>query len=192
MKMLKDVYGAYSIVKFWVIVLAISGLSAMYLPIYLNQVTSSAMRGYELWIRVLLIGLTACGIFIFPFALWQHISRKRFFNWLESQWSNLEAGAAHPAGYTITYDTPLVRYEVVFSAILFTVSFTSRPYVLNHPTTKIVRVSYTLFSLIFGWWFLGGLEGVIGTVKALAGNINQKSFTIKQLLSQANPSLPIK
>ena len=192
MKMLKDVYGAYSIVKFWVIVLAISGLSAMYLPIYLNQITSSAMRGYELWIRVLLIGLTACGIFIFPFALWQHISRKRFFNWLESQWSNLEAGAAHPGGYTINYDTPLVRYEVVFSAILFTVSFTSRPYVLNHPTTKIVRVSYTLFSLIFGWWFLGGLEGVIGTVKALAGNINQKSFTIKQLLSQANPSLPIK
>ena len=192
MKMLKDVYGAYSIVKFWVIVLVISGLSAMYLPIYLNQVTSSAMRGYELWIRVLLIGLTACGIFIFPFALWQHISRKRFFNWLESQWSNLEAGAAHPAGYTITYDTPLVRYEVVFSAILFTVSFTSRPYVLNHPTTKIVRVSYTLFSLIFGWWFLGGFDGVVGTVKALAGNINQKSFTIKQLLSQANPSLPIK
>lgn len=192
MKMLKDVYGAYSIVKFWVIVLAISGFSAIYLPIYLNQVTSSAMKGDELWIRVLLIGLTACGIFIFPFALWQHISRKRFFNWLESQWSNLEAGAAHPAGYTITYDTPLVRYEVVFSAILFTVSFTSRPYVLNHPTTKILRVSYSLFSLIFGWWFLGGFDGVVGTVKALAGNINQKSFTIKQLLSQSNPSLPIK
>ena len=192
MKMLKDVYGAYSIVKFWVIVLAISGISAMYLPIYLNQITSSAMRGYELWIRVLLIGLTTFGIFIFPFALWQHIARKRFFKWLESQWSNLETGAAHPAGYTINYDTPLVRYEVVFSAILFTVSFTSRPYVLNHPTTKILRVSYTLFSLIFGWWFLGGFDGVVGTVKALAGNINQKSFTINQLLSQSNPSLPMK
>jgi hypothetical protein len=192
MKMLKDVYGAYNIVKFWVIVIAISGFSAICLPAGLNEVTSSAVKGDALWISVFLIGLTAFGIFIFPFALWQHIARKRFFNWLESQWSNLEAGATHPAGYTITYDTPLVRYEVVFSVILATVSFTSRPYVLNHPTTKIVRVSYTLFSLIFGWWFLAGFDGVVGTVKALAGNINQKSFTIKQLLSQTNTSLPMK
>jgi hypothetical protein len=192
MKMLKDVYGAYNIVKFWVIVIAISGFSAICLPAGLNEVTSSAAKGDALWISVFLIGLTAFGIFIFPFALWQHIARKRFFNWLESQWSNLEAGATHPAGYTITYDTPLVRYEVVFSVILATVSFTSRPYVLNHPTTKIVRVSYTLFSLIFGWWFLAGFDGVVGTLKALAGNINQKSFTIKQLLSQTNTSLPMK
>lgn len=192
MKMLNDVYGAYNIVKFWVIVLAISGFSVMCLPAALNGLASSAVNGDALWINVFVIGLIVCGIFIFPFALWQHISRKRFFKWLGSQWSNLEAGAAHPAGYTITYDTPLVRYEVVFSAILVTVSFTSRPYVLNHPTTKILRVSYTLFSLIFGWWFLGGFEGVVGTVKALAGNINQKSFTIKQLLSQPNPSLPLK
>jgi hypothetical protein len=192
MKMLKDVYGAYNIVKFWVIVMAISGFSVICLPAALNDVTSSAVKGAALWISVFLFGLIAFGIFIFPFALWQHISRKRFFKWLESQWPNLEAGATHPAGYTITYDTPLVRYEVVFSVILATVSFTSRPYVLNHPTTKIVRVSYTLFSLIFGWWFLAGFDGVVGTVKALAGNINQKSFTIKQLLSQTNTSLPMK
>ncbi len=192
MKMLKDLSGAYNIVKFWVVVMAISGFSAICLPVYLNEVASSAVQADALWIRVFLIGLTTFGIFIFPFALWQHISRKRFFYWLESQWSNLEAGATHPGGYTITYDTPLVRYEVVFSIILATVSFTSRPYVLNHPAAKIVRISYTLFSLIFGWWFLAGFDGVVETVKALAGNINQKSFTIKQLLSQTNPSIPMK
>ncbi len=192
MKMLKDLSGAYSIVKFWAIVLAISGISAVGFPIYLYQVINTDLKGELFWATLFFVFLTAVGLCIFPFALWQHISRKRFFKWLESQWSNLESGAAHPAGYTITYDTPLVRYEVVFSAILFTVSFTSRPYVLNHPTTKILRVSYTLFSLIFGWWFLGGFDGVVGTVKALAGNINQKSFTIKQLLLQSNPSLPIK
>lgn len=190
--MLKDVYGAYNIVKFWVIVMAISGLSAIGFPIYLYQVISTDLKGELFWITLFFVFLTAVGLCIFPFAIWQHMSRKRFFDWLESQWPNLEAGVTHPAGYTVTFDTPLVRYEVVFSAILATVSFTSRPYVLNHPTAKIVRISYTLFSFIFGWWFIAGFDGVIGTVKALAGNINQKSFTIKQLLSQSNPSLPMK
>ena len=192
MKMLKDLSGAYNIVKFWVIVIAISGLSAFGFPIYLYQVISTDLNGELFWVTLFFVFLTAVGLCIFPFALWQHISQKRFFKWLESQWSNLESGATHPAGYTVTFDTPLVRYEVVFSAILATVSFTSRPYVLNHPTTKIVRFGFTLFSFIFGWWFFAGFDGIVGTVKALAGNINQKSFTIKQLLSQPNPSLPIK
>lgn len=192
MKMLKDLSGAYNIVKFWVIVIAISGLSAFGFPIYLYQVISTDLKGELFWVTLFFVFLTAVGLCIFPFALWQHISQKRFFKWLESQWSNLESGATHPAGYTVTFDTPLVRYEVVFSAILATVSFTSRPYVLNHPTTKIVRFSFTLFSFIFGWWFFAGFDGIVGTVKALAGNINQKSFTIKQLLSQSNPSVPMK
>ncbi len=188
MKMLKDVYGVYNVVKFWIIVMAISGLSAIGLPIYLYQVISTDLKEELFWVTLFFVFLTAFGLCIFPFAVWQHISRKRFFDWLEAQWSNLETGAIHPKGYSITYDTPLVRYKVVFSAILVTVSFTSRPYVLNHPTTKIVRFSYTLFSLVFGWWFITGFDGVVETVKALAGNLNQKSFTINQLLSQKNTS----
>ncbi len=191
MKMLKDVYGVYNIAKFWVIVIAISGFSAIGLPIYLYQVIYKDLKEELLWATLFFVVLTAFGLCIFPFAIWQHISRKRFFDWFEAQWSNLETGAIHPKGYSITYDTPLVRYKVAFSAILVTVSFTSRPYVLNHPTTTIVRLSYTLFSLVFGWWFIG-LDGIVSTGKALVGNLSQKSFTINQLVSQKKTTESLK
>jgi hypothetical protein len=68
---------------------------------------------------------------VLPFAAWQRIARKRFFEWLAAHWSDLETGARQPGGYVVAYHTPLARYTVVFSAIIFSVPFSTRPYVLG-------------------------------------------------------------
>ena len=183
MKTLENIYGAYKQGKFWVITAAISSASAILLPGAVYGITSSTTPG-ESFASALILAIAVIGLSLFPFAIWQHIARKRFFAWLDSQWANLETGATHPDGYTVTFDTPLVKYQGVFSAVLATVSFASRPYVLEHRSAGVAQASFTLFSAVFGWWFLG-FDGAVETIKAIVGNVrSSQTFTLRQLLSQ--------
>lgn len=182
MTALERVYGTYKQGKFWVIASVISLGSAVLLPGLVAGITRSTTAGESL-LRALVLAIAVFGLCLLPFAIRQHIARNRFFAWLDSQWANLETGAAHPDGYTVTFDTPLVRYQVVFSAILATVSFASRPYVLHHRSAGVAQASFTLFSAVFGWWFLGP-DGAVGTIKAIVGNVrSSQTFTLRQLLS---------
>ena len=109
MTVLENIYGTYNSVKFWIIVAAISAGSAIMFPDLLADIAISTTPEHSLWLAFLMV-ISTFGLCLLPFAIWQHISRKRFFAWLDTQWANLETGATHPDGYTITYDTPLVRY----------------------------------------------------------------------------------
>ena len=178
---IETVYGKYKSTKFWIIVAAISGGSMLALPGLVSDLNASDHSDHPLFLFLLLL-IAAFGITLLPFAIWQQVTKRRFFTWLESQWSNLETGASHPDGYTISLDTQLVKYQVVFSALLATVSFESRPYVLQDRSAGAAQATFTFLSLIFGWWFFGP-EGVVETLKAVTGNVrSSRTFTLRQLI----------
>jgi hypothetical protein len=181
METLENIYGAYSQAKFWLLVTLISLVSAL----LLYSAAAKGMGGTEDAVSAAMLILALVGTSLFPLAVWQEVARKRFFTWLESQWENLETGAVHPDGYTITLDTPLVRYKVVISAILASVGFASRPYVLQHRSAGVVQASFTVLSFLFGWWFLGP-DGVINTISAIYGNLRSSdAFTLRELIVKA-------
>ena len=182
MSTIGSIYGTYKVGKFWLVATAISLGSGLLLPNWLRDIGTSTTPENSL-LLALLIALSLFGLCLFPFAVWQHVARKRFFHWLEGQWTTLETGATHPDGYTVTLDTPLVRYQVVFSALFTTVSFASKPYVLQDRSAGFAQASFTLFSFVFGWWFLGP-EGIVETAKAIVGNLRSSEvFTLRQLLA---------
>ena len=187
MKTLQAVYGAYGTGKFWLIATAIttgSGIALSHTTDGWNDPTTVASS----MIRVLILFVATFGVLILPFAIWQHVSRRRFFALLEKQSTNLDLGAAHPDGYSVTWDTELVRYRVVFSALLATVSFSSKPYVLHHRHSGVAQASFTLLTLIFGWWYFGA-EGAVETVKATVGNIRSSdTFTLRSLIADRDSS----
>ena len=181
---IETIYAKYKSTKFWIIVATISGGSMIVLPSLVSDLTASDHLDHPLW-SVLLFLIAVFGVTLLPFAIWQQVTRRRFFTWLESQWSNLETGASHPDGYTVSLDTKLVKYQVVFSALLATVSFESRPYVLQDRSAGVAQATFTFLSLIFGWWFLG-LEGAVETVKAVTGNVrSSETFTLRQLITSS-------
>lgn len=183
MSTIDSVYGTYKAGKFWLVAAAISLGSGILLPDLLRSIGTSTTPENSL-LGALLIALAIFGVCLLPFAMWQHVARKKFFSWLEGQSALLETGAKHPDGYTVTLDTPLVRYRVVFSALFATVSFTSKPYVLQDRSAGFAQASFTFFSFVFGWWFLG-LEGIVETAKAIVGNLRSSEvFTLRQLLTK--------
>lgn len=131
MDVIDSMQRAYSTVKFWVITLLISVLSAVLLPDIYRDLQASVKPEDTLWKAALLV-IATFGVCLLPFAAWQHMQRVKFFRWLRDNWSQLETGATHPDGYRIDLDTKLVKYSAVFSAVLATVSFESRPYAHDH------------------------------------------------------------
>jgi hypothetical protein len=180
METFEKVYGTYHDGKFWLITTLISGASA--------YILFGVLSGPKDILAAVSLVFALIGVFLLPFAVYQRLQRKRFFEWLSSQWENLETGARHPDGYLVTFDTPLVRYKLVFSALIATVSFASRPYVSDHSSAGAVQASFTIFSLLFGWWFLGP-EGVVETLSAVYGNLRRSdTFTLRELILKSQGS----
>ena len=183
MEQLMKLYDAYTVAKFWVIVGLISLGSLIVLPEALSK-TSDIRTPIDGLFQILTILIAFFGLSLPVFAWWHHHARTKFLEWIGSEWSNLESGVKHPDGYMVALDTPLVRYEVVFSALLATVSFSSRPYVLQDRSAGFAQASFTLVSAVFGWWFFG-LDGVVNTCKAIIGNMrNAQTFTLREMLSE--------
>ena len=184
MEILKSLSNTYSLTKFWIITALISGMSVILLPELLNDIKNSTESGNTIWMTFLFI-VAVFGICLLPFAVWQHIQRKSFFIWLQSNWDSLEAGVIHPEGYSVNFDTKLIRYTAVFSIVIATISFESRPYVYEHRTAGMAQVLFTLFSAVFGWWYFGGIDGVVSTTKAIHSNLRgSNSFTLRSLLEE--------
>jgi hypothetical protein len=178
---LGEAYGTYSRGKFWVVATLVS-LFSVYL---LGHTAINGLGEDRGWFSVAILVLAVPGAFVFPLAVWQHVARERFFTWLASQWENLESGAVHPDGYTVTFDTPLVQYKMVVSALLASVTVPSKPYMQQHRSAGVVQASFTILTFLFGWWFLG-LEGVANTVEAIYGNLRSShTFTIRELIMKA-------
>ena len=184
MEIVKSLSNTFNLTKFWVITALISGASLILLPEILKDISESTESGNTIWMTFLFI-VAIFGAGLLPFAVWQHIQRKKFFTWLQSNWDSLEAGVIHPEGYSVNLDTKLIKYSAVFSIVLATVSFESRPYVYEHRTAGIAQVLFTLFSAIFGWWYLGGIDGVVSTIKAIHSNLRgSNAFTLRSLLEE--------
>jgi hypothetical protein len=185
MQALGSLYGAFNIVKFWVISGLITVASALVLPNVLRDISKSSEPGDTL-LGALLMLIAVFGVCLLPFALWQHVQRKRFFHWLEANWTSLETGVMHREGYIVSLDTKLIKCKAVFSAILATVSFESRPYAFEHRSAGAAQISFTVLSAVFGWWFLGP-DGVVETSKAIHGNMRNKGvFTLRDLVERSS------
>ena len=181
MQALNSLYGTFNVTKFWVVSVLITVVSAGVLPSLLAEISQSSEPGDTL-LGALLILIAVFGVCLLPFGLWQQVQRKRFFRWLEANWASFETGVMHPEGYVVSLDTKLIQYKVVFSAILATVSFESRPYALEHRSAGAAQITFTVLSAVFGWWFLG-LDGVVETSKAIHGNTrNRGVFTLRELV----------
>lgn len=182
MDTLKSLYGSYNSIKFWVIASAISIGSAFMLPDVYRDISSSTDSGKTIGLALLFV-TGSFGIMVLPFSMWQHIQRKKYFQWLQDNWGLLEKGALHPEGYIVNLDTKFVKYSAVFSIVIASVSFQSRPYAYHHRTAGRAQLLFTLLSLMFGWWYFGGLDGVVNTIKALDLNIRSKDeFSLRSLL----------
>lgn len=185
---LQRTYRTYSTIKFWVISALISALSTVLLPNIFRDLQAS-LKPEDTLLGAFLLIIAIFGVSVLPFAIWQHVQLASFFRWLRENWSCLEEGVTHPGGYRIDLDTRLVKYSVVFSPILATVSFESRPYPYDQRSAGAAKVMFTLLSALFGWWYLGGLDGIVNTAKALSANIgNKHTFTIRELLDQKSGS----
>jgi hypothetical protein len=179
----------YRTTKFWVISVLISALSVVLLPNTVLELQASVTPEDSL-LGVIFLITQIFGVFVLPFSLWQHVQQARFFRWLRENSSRLEEGVTHPDGYKIDLDTRLVTYTAVFSVLLATISFESRPYVYDHRSAGAAQIIFTLLSAIFGWWYLGGLDGIVNTAKALHANIgNKHTFTIRELSVQKSEAL---
>jgi hypothetical protein len=186
MEALNSLYGTVNMMKFWGISGLITVVSALVLPSLLTEISKSGDPVNTLLLALLML-IAVFGVCLLPFGLWQHVQRKRFFQWLEANWTSLETGVMHPEGYIISLDTKLIQYKVVFSAILATVSFESRPYAFDHRSAGAAQISFTVLSAVFGWWYLGGLDGVAETSKAIYGNMRNKGvFTLRDLLENSS------
>jgi hypothetical protein len=184
MQALSSLYGEYNVGKFWVITGLITVGSASVLPNVLRDISKSSEPGDTLLLTLVML-ITVFGVCLLPFALWQHFQRERFFRWLEANWTSLDKGVMHPEGYIISLDTKLIQYEAVFSAILATVSFQSRPYAFEHRSAGAAQISFTVLSAVFGWWFLGP-DGVVETSKAILENIGHTGvFTLRDLVENS-------
>jgi hypothetical protein len=185
METLKSLYGAFNMMKFWVISGLITVVSALVLPSLLTGISKSSEAGNTL-LSALLVLIAVFGVCLLPFALWQHVKRERFFQWLEANWTSLETGVMHPEGYIVSLDTKLVKYKVVFSAILATASFESRPYAFEHRSAGAAQIYFTVLSAVFGWWFLG-VDGVAQTCIAIHGNMRNKGvLTLRDLIEHSS------
>ena len=184
MELVDSLQKTYSQTKFWVIAGLVSAASVVLLPEVWRDLQASIQPSDTLW-KAALLAIGLFGVCLLPFAAWQQYQRNKFFAWLRANWSAIETGLQHPDGYRIDLDTPLVKYTGVFSAILATVSFESRPFVHAHRGAGRAQVVFTLLTVVFGWWYFGGLDGVVNTAKALASNLRGKNtFTLRQLLEQ--------
>jgi hypothetical protein len=188
MEAIRNAYGVYKKAKFYIIVASIGfgsiilllGFIISLLETKSNTETVTSTVDAFLYALMAWVGMAGATL---PYFVWRESrATKKFFDWLEIEFNNLKRGANHPDGYTVSLDTPLVRYEVVFSAFLATTSFTSRPYVYNDRHSWFAQAMYTMYCLAFGWWFFG-FEGIINTVKAISNNLSRKSsFTLRQLI----------
>ena len=184
MELIDSLQKTYSQTKFWVIAILVSVVSVLLLPEIWRDLQSSTQPSDTLWKAALLV-IALFGVCLLPFAAWHHYQRNKFFTWLRTNWSAIEIGLLHPDGYRLDLDTPLVKYTAVFSAILATVSFESRPFVHAHRGAGSAQVIFSLLTVIFGWWYFGGIDGLVSTTKALASNLRSKdTFTLRQLLEQ--------
>ena len=175
-------YGTYRRGKFWVVATLISLLSVFLLA---GTAINGLPQDQDFWFVVAVLILAIPGAFVFPLACWQRVATKRFFKWLEFEWGNLETGAIHPDGYTVTFDTPLVQYKLVISALLASVTLASKPYVQQHRSAGFVQASFTILTLLFGWCYLG-LEGVVNSVEAIYGNLRSShTITLREVIMKA-------
>ena len=74
--------GKYKSTKFWIIVAAISGGSMLALPGLVSDLNASDHSDHPLFLFLLLL-IAAFGITLLPFAIWQQVTKRKFFTWLE-------------------------------------------------------------------------------------------------------------
>ena len=183
MEAFKSLYQTYSLTKFWVITTLISTFSVMFFPEVTRNLLGSSAPDETLKFTFILLILSA-GVCLLPWAIWQHVQRKKFFNWLSENWTLLNEGTTHPEGYEINLDTKLIKYIAVFSVFLATVTFESRPYAYEHRSAGTAQFLFTVFSGLFGWWYFGH-EGLVSTSKAIRNNLGQKNvFTLRGIDSE--------
>ncbi len=78
-------------------------------------------------------------------------------------------------------ESRLVKYQTCFSFVIMSDKFESRYYIKGQHSAVAVASSYTLVTLLLGWWGLPW--GPIFTIQAIANNLRGgEAVTVRELL----------
>ncbi len=126
---------------------------------------------YKIFVLALFLGFDSILLgFAYKFnkdaeAEWQDFSK-----WLIDNFESVREGSASYKGQPITVDTYLVQYQTCTSVIFSTLQVTSNLMLPNNNLRDVIKIVFTLNSLLLGWWGLP--SGPIWTIQSIVNNIS--------------------
>lgn len=159
------------------VVFGVAGLKALFA---FDPSTSSVSRPA-------LLVISAAGSVLFIFLFVRTTSTKKelsgFERWLRQNAAKVLANGAAYNGTRITGDTEMTRFLLTVSVVFLTLKIPSRYYVAGRDKVAFTQTTYSLATLLLGWW--GIPWGPIYTVQSLAKNISGGyKTTVRQYLAQ--------
>jgi hypothetical protein len=113
----------------------------------------------------------------------ERLSRDRLLEWINNNESKILSGGAEYNGVIVNKDTVLVKYCIVYSAVIFTRKTFSNYCIKGSSRSVRVGILSTLFNLFMGWW--GVPWGLIYTPQSLYLNIAKMlSVSVAQVIEQ--------
>ncbi len=109
-------------------------------------------------------------------------SSESFVNWLALNLQAIRDGSAMFNGERVTVDSVVTQYELCYSILILTSKKRSSFLLMGTPEQKRTVATYTLLTLLFGWW--GIPWGFIWSPAIIANNLfGGIKLTVGQLIS---------
>lgn len=102
--------------------------------------------------------------------------------WIYRNCDELRKNGLMYNGVRIDEQTQFVQYHYCFSYILFTHQKYSGYYIKEHHATGLLRILFSGFSLVFGWW--GMPWGPLRTIECIRHNTLSKSLSLSEVINQ--------
>jgi hypothetical protein len=113
-------------------------------------------------------------------------ARDKLLEWISENKSEILGGRALYEGEKITKDTVLIRYCIVYSAIIYTKKEFSNYCLQGSERSYRIGIISTIFNLVMGWW--GFPWGLIYTPQSLYINLSKsESISVDEVI--ASPPL---
>lgn len=102
--------------------------------------------------------------------------KDELLEWLVENQEMVSQYGARYKDEQITNETVLVRFAVVYSALIFTRKTYTKFYVVGSNTAFNIKLFSTMFNFVMGWWAIP--DGIIETPKSIYENLSDKNTLI--------------
>lgn len=101
---------------------------------------------------------------------------EKFIEWVIENIEPIKAGTARYKEKPVTRDTSIVQFQAAISVLILTVKSPSRFYIKGHHSIFLMAITYSIVSLILGWWGIpwGPIYTLQAVFKNLTGGYEQK------------------